>query len=325
MLYFGRAKTALILGICVLGALLCLPNLLPAPASWVPWRQVHLGLDLRGGSYLLLQVDMDAVRKERLDTILDRARQALTGKYRTIAQPSGEARVSVALRDASQTQPAIDTLKATAINPEGGQDFNIATVVSLVSAGHQARAMLLVGGLGQPARMQAGGIGHLEPMLDPPVEVAVAQDREEPRDQPGPRFEPRLMLPRLQERELNEVVALDRVARQRQREAAQVRHRPDQVGPEPVRGIRRLRGIERLRQALQHLTEARSFVNGHNFWVDFPQICSGPGLRACDDGIHDGRRRQMFVDVQHGRDTHVSREAARVLDRRPSGSATINL
>ena len=89
MLYFGRAKTTLILGVCVLGALLCLPNFLPQPASWVPWRQVHLGLDLRGGSYLLLQVDMDAVRKERLDTILDRTRQALAGKYRSLTEPAG--------------------------------------------------------------------------------------------------------------------------------------------------------------------------------------------------------------------------------------------
>ncbi len=127
MLYFGRAKTALILGICVLGALLCLPNLLPAPASWIPWRQVHLGLDLRGGSYLLLQVDLDAVRKERVDTILDRARQALTGKYRTILEPSGEPRVAVTLRDPAQAQAALDALKPIAANPAGGQDFDVTT------------------------------------------------------------------------------------------------------------------------------------------------------------------------------------------------------
>ncbi len=29
MLYFGRLKTTLILGVCVLGALLCLPNVMP--------------------------------------------------------------------------------------------------------------------------------------------------------------------------------------------------------------------------------------------------------------------------------------------------------
>src|SRR3978361_1438468 len=112
MLYFGRLKTALILGVCVLGALLCLPNILPQPAAWVPWRQVHLGLDLRGGSYLLLQVDMDAVRKERLETILDRVRQPLSGKYRALTEPPGEGRVAVTLRDPAQSAEAVTALNA---------------------------------------------------------------------------------------------------------------------------------------------------------------------------------------------------------------------
>ncbi len=123
MLYFGRAKTALILGICVLGALLCLPNLLPSPASWLPWRQVHLGLDLRGGSYLLLQVDADAVRKERLDTILDRARQALSGQYRTLAETGGA--IALTLRNPAQAASATEALRTQAANPDGGQDFDI--------------------------------------------------------------------------------------------------------------------------------------------------------------------------------------------------------
>ena len=67
MMFFSRMKTALVLGACLLGFLLCIPNLVAAPASWLPWRTVHLGLDLRGGSYLLLEVDMKAVVKERLN------------------------------------------------------------------------------------------------------------------------------------------------------------------------------------------------------------------------------------------------------------------
>jgi preprotein translocase subunit SecD len=77
MMYFSRTKTLIILGISLLGALLCIPNLLPAPASWVPWRAIHLGLDLKGGSYLLLEVDMNAVVKERIDSLADSARQNL--------------------------------------------------------------------------------------------------------------------------------------------------------------------------------------------------------------------------------------------------------
>ncbi len=127
MLYFGPVKTALILGACILGALLCLPNLMPSPASWMPWRQVHLGLDLRGGSYLLLQVDMDAVRKERLDTTLDRARQALTGKYRSLTEPPGDNRVLATLRDPADTAAAVAALRTAAANPDGGLDFDTVT------------------------------------------------------------------------------------------------------------------------------------------------------------------------------------------------------
>jgi hypothetical protein len=44
MMYFSRLKTTLILGVCLLGILLGVPNLFPAPAAWIPWRTVHLGL-----------------------------------------------------------------------------------------------------------------------------------------------------------------------------------------------------------------------------------------------------------------------------------------
>jgi preprotein translocase subunit SecD len=77
MLYFSKLKTALILGACVLGVLFSVPNVLPAPADWLPWRTIHLGLDLRGGSYLLMEVDMGAVIKERLEGLADSVRRSL--------------------------------------------------------------------------------------------------------------------------------------------------------------------------------------------------------------------------------------------------------
>ena len=54
MLYFSQLKAAAIIGACLLGVLFCIPNLMRAPNGWLPWRQIHLGLDLRGGSYLLI-------------------------------------------------------------------------------------------------------------------------------------------------------------------------------------------------------------------------------------------------------------------------------
>ncbi len=80
MLYFTRAKTFGILLLCGLGFLLSLPSLVQKPSflpSFVPWNQVHLGLDLRGGSYLLLQIDFSAVEKQDLNGLVDEVRQTM--------------------------------------------------------------------------------------------------------------------------------------------------------------------------------------------------------------------------------------------------------
>jgi protein-export membrane protein SecD len=119
MMYFSRAKTLAIVGVCLLGVLLCLPNFLAAPAPWVPWRAVHLGLDLRGGSYLLMQVDMAAVEHERLDALADNARAALLGAhvgYQNLAAEQNNQRVFLHLRDPAQHDAAVAALRAI---PEG--------------------------------------------------------------------------------------------------------------------------------------------------------------------------------------------------------------
>src|SRR5207248_8712202 len=82
MLYFANWKVLLICAVCALGVLLSLPNLFtPAQLSHlpnaIPHKQVALGLDLRGGSYLLLEVDVAAAQRERLNSIVDSIRNAL--------------------------------------------------------------------------------------------------------------------------------------------------------------------------------------------------------------------------------------------------------
>src|SRR5579872_7347535 len=82
MLYFANWKILLICGVCALGVLFILPNLLsPAQLAWlpnsIPHHQVALGLDLRGGSYLLLEVDVAAAEREQLNSTIDTVRDAL--------------------------------------------------------------------------------------------------------------------------------------------------------------------------------------------------------------------------------------------------------
>jgi preprotein translocase subunit SecD len=82
MLYFAGWKILVICAVCALGVLFSLPNLFtPAQLGFlpkqIPHRQVTLGLDLRGGSYLLLEVDIAAAQKDHLNAIIDSVRNAL--------------------------------------------------------------------------------------------------------------------------------------------------------------------------------------------------------------------------------------------------------
>src|SRR6185503_10280087 len=82
MLYFANWKILLICAVCALGVLLSLPNLFtPAQLAhvprFIPHKQVALGLDLRGGSYLLLEVDVAAAQRDRLNAIIEVVRNTL--------------------------------------------------------------------------------------------------------------------------------------------------------------------------------------------------------------------------------------------------------
>ena len=75
MLFFTRWKAAAILITALVVCLFALPNFFPENVvkNWPSWAQRHivLGLDLQGGSHLLLEVDSAAVRKEQLQSIDD--------------------------------------------------------------------------------------------------------------------------------------------------------------------------------------------------------------------------------------------------------------
>ncbi|MDR3425190.1 MAG: protein translocase subunit SecD [Alphaproteobacteria bacterium] len=86
MIYLERWKVILIVCLCAIGVLYSAPNLLGAPRvewlrahtpSFFPNQTVNLGLDLRGGSYLLLQVATDNVIDEHMQALVDQARAAL--------------------------------------------------------------------------------------------------------------------------------------------------------------------------------------------------------------------------------------------------------
>jgi preprotein translocase subunit SecD len=81
MLYFSRWKATAILATTFLFCAFAIPNFVPERIvqSWPKWAQRHivLGLDLQGGSHILLEVDSNAVRKEKVDTLRDDVRRVV--------------------------------------------------------------------------------------------------------------------------------------------------------------------------------------------------------------------------------------------------------
>jgi protein-export membrane protein SecD len=80
--YFAKWKTYLNFAVLGLGILFALPNLftdaqLEALPDWITPRKMSLGLDLRGGSHLLIEVDVQSVIRDRLEASMEEARNAL--------------------------------------------------------------------------------------------------------------------------------------------------------------------------------------------------------------------------------------------------------
>ena len=72
--------------VCAASILFAVPNLFSERSlstsypGWLPSQRVSLGLDLQGGSHLLLEVQVDEVMVERMDALVDDTRNALRGE-----------------------------------------------------------------------------------------------------------------------------------------------------------------------------------------------------------------------------------------------------
>lgn len=115
MMYYSRTKLALVFATCFMGLLLCLPNFVKHPSFKIPWHQIHLGLDLKGGSYLLMQVDVETISKNRLQTLSDNVRQTLISKnlgYRNLHMVPKDHTIVFNLRDPSEREGVLSALRS---------------------------------------------------------------------------------------------------------------------------------------------------------------------------------------------------------------------
>ena len=82
MLHFTPAKMLATIAVCLIGILIALPNLFSRETvqrwpSWLPHKQMPLGLDLQGGAHLLLAMDSTQLKKDWLTSIAGDARRTV--------------------------------------------------------------------------------------------------------------------------------------------------------------------------------------------------------------------------------------------------------
>lgn len=124
MLQFEAWKKTLVIIVAALGMIYAAPNLLPGDREGggiLPGQKINLGLDLQGGSHLLLRVDMAVVIEERLEGIAETIRQEFrTNKIRFSGLDVRNSEVRVRLRNADDDAAAQNVFR------DFGSDFNVA-------------------------------------------------------------------------------------------------------------------------------------------------------------------------------------------------------
>jgi len=106
--------------ILIFGIAIALPNALPENVrnqlpSWAPKNTVSLGLDLQGGSYVLLEVQLDQVMKDQLDSTVGDVRRALRKQHIAYEFKRPEGAVGVRILNPGEYQDALTVIKE--LNP----------------------------------------------------------------------------------------------------------------------------------------------------------------------------------------------------------------
>ena len=128
MLQFETWKKAIVLLLVAIGILYALPNLFSrgddkGGPAFIPGQAINLGLDLQGGSHLLLQADLNAVIAERMVGVQENLRLAFRAeKIRFRNLKAEKDSVSFALRDVADDS-VVNTRMETILR-DLGSDFD---------------------------------------------------------------------------------------------------------------------------------------------------------------------------------------------------------
>ncbi|UXM94352.1 protein translocase subunit SecD [Bartonella sp. HY329] len=134
--------------ILLVGVVIALPNMFSEKTweekvPWLPDTRVTLGLDLKGGSYLVLQVDEAAMKQERLRNLLVSVRRSLAPegiKTQDIRLQNGG--IVIAIDDAAKREKSI-TLIQELMNPISAGAFAVpVNDLEITENGNQIRVAI---------------------------------------------------------------------------------------------------------------------------------------------------------------------------------------
>ncbi len=188
MLQFSPIRTLTIALVTVLGILFVLPNFtagkygdfLPGWATeWLPTKQIVLGLDLQGGSHLLMQVNRQDIIKERMRDLRVEVRSILANDNGIghLITTDGE-QMSISLTDPEQMDQALEALQTletvvsrSVFSTGGVREVEITTneqgqiIVRLSEAGIDERVSSLVSQSIEVIRRRIDELGTTEPTI----------------------------------------------------------------------------------------------------------------------------------------------------------------
>ncbi|MBX3488126.1 protein translocase subunit SecD [Parvibaculum sp.] len=181
----SRSVLASYVAIVLFGIAAALPNLLTpaqldALPGWLPHQQVTLGLDLRGGSHLVLEVDADTLVGNKLETMADDARQVLReeGIGVTDVKRQGQSIVVTLARPDVTALASAERALRQVVSPaqptafgEAGKDIDVRPEedrfirLTLTEAGVRARVNAAIEQSLEIVRQRVDQIGVAEPTL----------------------------------------------------------------------------------------------------------------------------------------------------------------
>jgi preprotein translocase subunit SecD len=134
MLDFSRWKVWSISLVILIGILFAIPSMLPADLkarypTWLPSATINLGLDLAGGSQLLLEADQADAARQRLQAMEDQVATELRRNPRVeigdVSTAGG--RVTFLVRDPTQVDTAVERLRAITqpVAMTGSRDWDV--------------------------------------------------------------------------------------------------------------------------------------------------------------------------------------------------------